>query len=149
MERKERQPDERREDFASVLFDRGLKELPNKMTPQPERDRKVRLHRAKHREKKERNGHWESERQKLRENYNDNNEGDWQMCCTVKTFGVSESKSKKQTWNLRLSDSVTVSNACAMMCPFSAKRKVTCCQLCLCSLRLVIYCKLARCFQVQ
>lgn len=57
MERKERQPDERREDFASVLFDRGLKELPNKMTPQPERDRKVRLHRAKHREKKERNGH--------------------------------------------------------------------------------------------
>lgn len=36
---KERQPDERGEDFASVLFDRELKDLPNKMTPQPEHER--------------------------------------------------------------------------------------------------------------
>lgn len=37
---------------------------------------------------------WETE---TRETYNDNNEGDWQACGTVKTFGMSESKSKKQT----------------------------------------------------
>lgn len=59
MERKERQPDERGEDSASVLFDRGLKELPNKMTPQPERDRRVRLHGAKAQGEKERDGHSE------------------------------------------------------------------------------------------
>lgn len=56
--RKERQQDETGEDFAYALSDRGLKDLPNKMTPQAEhkreserreevRGKKVRLHTVK------------------------------------------------------------------------------------------------------
>lgn len=43
---------------------------------------------------------WETE---TRETYKDNNEADWQMCGTVQTFRMSESK--KQTCNWRLSES--------------------------------------------
>jgi len=85
---KERQQDETGEDFAYVLSDRGLKDLPNKMTPQPEHERERGGGEGRERQKGE-TAHSESSEKKtemavenvkakkeLREKCNDNNEGD-------------------------------------------------------------------------
>lgn len=108
-------------DFAAVLFDRGLKDLPNKMTPRRGREWWGRRRRWVGLERKYREKWtlrmWETEA------YNDYNEGNWQVCSTVKTFRMSESKSKMKTWSSRFAESVTVSSVSAVMCPFSAKMK--------------------------